>query len=101
MKVGSLVECVNTDFGIQRKHNEPQGMKFPVKKIVYTVRHIFTTRDGRTGLTVYEIDNSFLSKRTPSGLEPAFRADNFRELQPPIANIEEHINSNTLEKELV
>jgi len=97
MKAGSLVECVDTNFGIQRTHNEPQGMIFPNKGVIYTVRHIFHLRDGRSGLTVNEIDNSRLKRFTPSKLEPAFNAKNFRELQPPIANIEEHINENTLE----
>lgn len=97
MKIGSLIECTNTDFGIQRIHNEPQGMIFPVKNKVYTVRHIFHLRNGKSGLTVFEIDNSRFSNRTPSKLEPAFNARNFRELQPPIANIEKQINENTLE----
>lgn len=101
MKTGSIIECVSEDFGIQRTQNSKMGMIFPKKGTIYTIRHIFHLRDGRSGLTVNEIDNSRLARYTPSKLEPAFTAKNFRELLPPITNIEEHINENTLEPELI
>lgn len=94
MKVGSLVECL--------KHNSScsdslkgKGARFPHTETVYTVREI---RDGSsTRILLEEIDNSHLAMFTPSKREPGFNILFFRELQPPIANIEEHINENTLE----
>lgn len=94
MKVGSLVELVKDDWDIY--HHNPvcdNKTSFPVKGKPYTVRDIFT-KGGYSAIVLEEISNPVCKG---SGLEEAFMIHRFRELQPPIANIEEHINQNTLE----
>lgn len=97
MKVGSLVELIIEKWPFRDyKHL----MTYPVKNKTYTIRG-FITQGSQCGLYLEEIDNSNVSDLTDQNLEPAFHPGKFRELQPPIANIEEHINENTLTPELV
>lgn len=98
MKVGSLVELVNDNWSIGFHSFYCNNITtFPVKNKTYTVRDIFTLL-GSTAIVLEEIQNTGCEL---SGLEEAFMIERFRELQPPIANIEEHINENTLEPVLI
>jgi len=92
MKIGSLVELINDKW-----KNQPYDEVFPVKNKVYTVRAIEQESDG-IGLLLEEIVNP-PSQYIDAYGEPTFRIERFRELQPPIVNIEEYINQNTLEYE--
>lgn len=77
MKVGSLIELVNDNWGIESYVEMAMGMTFPVKKSVYTVRDMMF---GGKGLLLEEISNSHLSNYTESKKEPAFLCDRFREI---------------------
>lgn len=91
MRVGSLVECVK-----QFVSHPTYGEKFPVLGKVYTVRDIVMYNEA--SLLLEEIVNpKYLYQQGVT--ECCFFIDNFRELLPPISNIEEHINENTLELE--
>lgn len=92
MKIGSLVELINDKWGA----NYDDGVTYPVKRKTYTVREIDSDDRGEPCITLEEIINS---KRVfyRGLLEPAFYMKRFRELMPPIENIEEFINENTLE----
>lgn len=85
MKIGSIVECVD-NLGCKMPEFAPK-------------RH--------TPYTVSEIDENLISLEEITlpiwmGNTPyMYNMERFRELIPPIANIEEHINSNTLEPELI
>lgn len=88
MKIGSLVELVKDDFGwVLTKVN------LPVKNKIYTIREI-SKREKGVCVLLEEIVNK---KHPHSKREYAFFIDRFRELQPPIENIEETINQNTLD----
>lgn len=97
MKIGSLVECIN-NIGCE---NTP-----PVLGVIYTVRAIH--EDGmvlKNGVIVFGVGIQLEELRNKSvysdGSEKYYRTKRFRELLPPIANIEEHINQNTLEPQLI
>jgi len=98
MKVGSLVQCVGN-----------QGLKNvapPDLTAIYTVREIRTPEYKRTlGVTSTKIGILLEEIVNPShplyGEEFGYLSHRFREVQPPIANIEEHINENTLEPVLI
>lgn len=99
MRVGSLVVCVNA--------NENDGTPLKINEI-YTVRGIinegsmipnsiggFTMITNGDGVYLEEVTNYRVYLYTK--VEKAFKSTRFREIQPPIANIEEYINENTLE----
>lgn len=94
MKVGSLVELVDDDWIWQ---SNPIFINiYPVKGNIYTVREIRKGVYSSHAILLEEIIN----KKYPyaNGFsEKGFSMDKFRELQPPIANIEKQINENTLE----
>jgi hypothetical protein len=92
MKIGSLVELVDTNFATRR-----HKITYPIKGVVYTVRFIEKLPYG-TGITLEEIVNPKVQTSDGFG-ECIFNINKFRELQPPIENIEEHINLNSLEYE--
>jgi hypothetical protein len=100
MKIGSLVECVNSSYY--------EGL---IKlNVIYTITDIWAKDKF---LCVYKGERHytkcaciFLAEVTTKGsLHPSidcpFNINDFRELQPPIANIEEHIKENTLTPELI
>ena len=101
MKVGSLVECIRTipDFFYD-------GKKLIMPKVgkVYTVVEIgrFDNGSCKGKICIYvdEIETQSI-KWNGSIEEIAFSISWFRELLPPIANIEEHINENTLDPVLI
>lgn len=99
MKVGSLVELVDDNWDVC-VYLKTWLIELPVRNKVYTVRDI-------SNIPAYNYKTSILLDELFAGVHPiweteeAFLITRFRELQPPIANIEQHINSNTLEKELV
>jgi hypothetical protein len=85
MKVGSLVECVNDS------HIRTPNVGREIKKgNIYTIRDI----DGPPfyGVRLEEIMSQILG-----GRELFYRVERFREVVPPIASVEEHINQNTKE----
>jgi hypothetical protein len=88
MKVGSLVKCVNN------KGHHPYWI--PAKlDTVYTVRDINVCPImGTTGVYLEEIVNE---TNPYTGHEYGYLISRFRELVPPIDNIEEHIEENSLE----
>jgi len=96
MKAGSLVECMDNTTTISEKY-KGMGAIYPKLKIVYTVREI---RSDNNTLLLEEVDNSHLIPFSERNREPGFAIKRFRELQPPISNIEEHINLNSLEYEI-
>ena len=97
MKVGSLVECVDNDFD-----DIEDVCIVPKKGSIYHIREIYSDSDGDF-VTLEEIVNppiKYLDGYIRFG-EPQFDIDAFRELLPPIANVEQHIKENTLEPELI
>lgn len=97
MRVGSLVECVNNE-----------GIQFAIKpelNKIYTVRRVRTVSEKKLlgvnskedGILLEEIVNPIVAFNEEAG----YKTWRFREVQPPIGNIEELINENTLEPELV
>ena len=103
MKVGSLVECIdNKAF--------PNWISL---KTIYTVRDIYNKGDYVESIppNVYDLNYPFIRVEEVVAqnvkmkhallIDFPFPMNKFRELQPPIANIEEHINVNTLTPELV
>jgi hypothetical protein len=91
IKVGSIVELVNDNWGA--KYDD--GVVYPIKGKQYTVRSIEKSKHG-TCILLEEIVNN-RQVFYEGYLEPAFFITRFRELLPPIENIEEHINQNSLE----
>jgi len=96
MKVGSLVELIDdnwsTGAGIAKYR--------PVKNKVYTVRAIEEFGDEGMGILLEEIINP-LFPYADGVDEPHFKPSRFRELLPPIENIEENINEDSLELEIL
>ncbi len=90
MKIGSLVELVDDNWTRPAWNNEV----LPVKDIIYTIRSIEKTNEGAF-IRLEEIVNPIYRYLNEVG-ETQFGIAKFRELQPPIANIEEHINLNSL-----
>lgn len=98
MKVGSLVECVDTNWPTEiLKVDTVFGFKLPVKGVICTIRDI---RD-QINILLEEIDNSHLAHLCELKIESGFHIKRFRELLPPMENVEEFVNENTLEPELV
>lgn len=101
MKAGSLVECINNkDFPHKIKLNT-----------VYVVSDIYDVGDyietipkdcyetSRPLLRVEECVMPNFKLDNATVINPPFFMDDFRELLPPLENIEETINENTLEYE--
>lgn len=93
MRVGSLVECIQ---GVQPTiYNEI----VPILKKPYTVRDILNLHNG-VFIRLEEIINH--QYQYEDGFEECgFDIKCFRELMPPIENIEEFINKNVFELEEV
>lgn len=98
MKIGSLAECIKNI-----------GTPLELNKI-YTVLAIHdnpifknilggTTICDRVGILLVEIRNNSVFHLTNE--EKSYNINRFREVFPPIENIEEHINENTLEPALI
>lgn len=98
MKIGSLVECIKISIG----RSSEFSVNMPKKGNIYTVRHIkkFNSSYSKCGILLEEIVNKPIKFATGSE-EPYFPIEFFREVQPPIENIEEKIKEETLEIELV
>lgn len=93
MRVGSIVECINNKGSISTDHIRPQ------LKVVYTVRDIYMSPSEHVpAIRLEEIINKI---HPVWNIERGYRMTRFCELLPPVANIEEHINENTLEPELI
>jgi len=103
MKAGSLVECIdNKSF--------PDFINL---KTIYTVRDIYNTGDYIQSLpeNIYQVKYSFIRVDEVTAqnitmqyavlIDFPFPMKCFRELQEPIANIEENINNNVLELETI
>jgi len=97
MKVGSLVELIDDS----NWRNIAPAI-FPVKHVIYTVR-LIECHPVTKGIFILldEIHNRNYIGNAASDMECGFRIDRFRELLPPLANIEQHIKENTLEPELI
>lgn len=92
MKVGSIVELID-----DTNWRNLAPCKLPVKGVPYTIRGIIKWHDG-TGVYLEEIVNrNFLGSNT----EGAFMVERFRELLPPIENIEKYIEENTIVKPIL
>lgn len=96
MKIGSLVECVETPHVKDPDYNA----EIPTKGKIYTVRDVAKFEVG-IGVVVHELQNKPYLFRDTGIMEPYFPIKIFRQVQPPIANIEKHIKENTLEVETV
>jgi hypothetical protein len=101
MKPGSLVECINNS-----------NMEIVKMGTPYTIRQILKKGEvmGNVGthLIIIMTDAVYLEEVSEmminigvQNLERPFAIERFRELLPPIANIEEHINKEVLKPELV
>lgn len=89
MKIGSLVGCVDNIMTDDRWIT-------PKLETVYTVRDLnIDPLTGVGGLYVEEIVNG----TNGMGLELGYKLYRFRELMPPMENVEEYIKENSLELE--
>jgi hypothetical protein len=91
MKVGSLVELVDDNW-IELAED---GEIYPIIKIPYTIRNMQFDSSG-CGITLEEIINEPFHYAEGFG-ECNFDINRFRELMPPIENIEEYIKENVNE----
>jgi hypothetical protein len=78
MKVGSLVECVNDNFPIDRIYNEVK----PLKGKIYTIREIVETSFCVT-VNLEELVNPIIEYLDGTD-ETSFDIRGFRELLPPM-----------------
>ena len=88
MKVGQDVICINDKFQAEQIALIPNR---PVEEKMYTIRDVFTTRNGRA-LHLDQIKNPHLEH--PSGLgsfEPSFSVDRFATLNTDEVVVEEEV----------
>jgi hypothetical protein len=96
MKVGSIVHLVD-DRWEYFKSKSSMGIIYPVKNKDYTVREILKGRGALSGIDcirLEEIVNKTILYLDSGVLEQAFQMYRFKELLPPISDIEETINAN-------
>lgn len=78
MKIGSIVECIDGDFGV---YDVPE-VKFPEKGEIYTIRAIDECPCGcGVFIKVEEIINPIVIFNDGSRDEPLFCMENFREIE--------------------
>jgi hypothetical protein len=95
MKVGSFIECINSNFLPEQIHLIPNR---PIRGEYYTIREI-EDRGGKVGLRLEEIDNPLIEGISGRIFEPSFDINRFREIEdvPDIQALMDEI----FEKELV
>lgn len=74
MKVGSLVECINS---------EGYG-GFVTKGTIYTIREITTCNCGQCTAPLLYLEEVKMDHNPFTGDEYAFGSEDFREVQPPM-----------------
>jgi len=89
MRVGSLVECINSN-----GYNCPQL----VQGQIYTVRAVVVCNCGECKNPLLHLEEIKLDHNPFTGEEYAFDSEDFREVQPPlnISNLVENIVSQTV-----
>ena len=88
MKIGQDIVCINDKFQSEQIALIPNR---PVEEKMYTIRDVFTTRNGRA-LHLDQITNPHLEH--PSGLgsfEPSFSVDRFATLNTDEVVVEEEV----------
>lgn len=98
MKVGSIVECVKPSIRELAGFEIISNIKMPIVGHIYTVRETLI-REGYSAILLEEIINPKLWYK-PGYVEICFQSSRFRELLPPIENIEEYINKNTITRQI-
>jgi len=89
MKIGSLVECTSQFDEIEDFEETPKVGK------IYTVSSICKGRWKY--ITLHEIKNPITEYESGGVGEAEFDIRGFKEVLPPLQNIEEHIKENILE----
>ena len=94
MKVGALVECINSTWKQETIETVPNR---PVKGKYYTIREVFQFPHG-IGVTLEEISNPLTARYQGKSLEPNFDIERFRELEdiPDIEALLEEVFSDEL-----
>ena len=94
MKVGALVECINSTWKQETIETVPNR---PVRGKYYTIREIFQFPHG-VGVTLEEITNPWTARYQGKLLEPNFDIERFRELEdlPDIEALLEEVFSDEL-----
>lgn len=92
MQVGSLCEYIGANLNDADYKMISMGFIVPNLNTPYTVRDVFEYR-GNMCIRLEEIKQPISS----AGFEEAYKMKCFRELQPPIPNVEQWVNDNTLE----
>lgn len=80
MQLGSIVECINDDYGFMTQFIIMFGIEAPKRGEIYVIREF---DDKFPGIRLEEIVNDdfdFASRR----VEPSFNINRFRELMPPM-----------------
>jgi hypothetical protein len=77
MKIGSFIECIDSNFLPEQIHLIPNR---PVKGEYYTVREIEEVGE-RVGLRLEEIKNSLIEGVSGRIFEPSFNINRFREIE--------------------
>ena len=94
MKVGALVECINSTWKQETIETVPNR---PVRGKYYTIREVFQFPHG-VGVTLEEITNPHTVRYQGQLLEPNFDIERFRELEdlPDIEALLEEVFSDEL-----
>lgn len=93
MKIGSLVECINSSNWVSDISTlESLGYKLPIRGKFYIIRELFTNIESINYLLLEEIVNPKVYVFGGRYLEAGWKTERFRELLPPIEiNLEEII----------
>jgi|GEM_PF-4224128 hypothetical protein len=103
MKAGSLVQYI-------KGHSEDKHLIIPDKNVIYSVRQVFPKLTFILRGVYAQADSIYLEeiinepKYYPFSkvyLEDAYMMESFREVLPPIEDIEQCVNENTLELETI
>lgn len=112
MKIGSVVKCIripisvicgkcgNTGRIVQLKI-DTSLIKLPKINGIYIVRSLYVNSSGNHFILLEEIINQPIKTKFGTFPEPPFAIECFRELMPPIENIEEFISKNTKEESVL
>lgn len=97
MKVGSLVVAIEPTLGFSALGIQ-RGMPIKIGDVL-TIREIGVTTFSKIPILMFEEIKNQINEQT--GCEFGYHPERFRQLLPPISNIEIHIKENTLEPELI
>lgn len=97
MQPGSIVELIDDSFTESWVLKVAKsGGRIPVKGVPYTVRQIRKSRHSdKTGILLEEIVNPKVPLYDDTPIEPGFVIERFRELMPPIQDVQQWVEQNT------